>query len=47
MRLGGEGSWTGRALKLLAELGPFKLAYLEALLRAADVRASRKEARNA
>jgi CRISPR-associated endonuclease/helicase Cas3 len=47
MQLGGEGSWTGRALKLLAEIGPFKLAYLEALLRAADVRASRKEAKNA
>ena len=44
MQLGGEGSWTGRALKLLADLGPFRLTYLEALLRAADVRASRKEA---
>jgi CRISPR-associated endonuclease/helicase Cas3 len=44
MQLGGEGSWTARALKLLADLGPFKLAYLEALLRVADVRASRKEA---
>ena len=47
MQLGGEGSWTGRALKLLAELGPLKLAYLEALLRAADVRASQKEAKSA
>ncbi len=47
MQLGGEGSWTGPALKLLAELGPFKLAYLEALLRAADVRASQKEAKSA
>jgi CRISPR-associated endonuclease/helicase Cas3 len=46
MQLGGDGSWTARALKLLAELGPFKLAYLEALLRAADVRASQKEAQN-
>jgi len=44
MQLGGESSWTARALRLLAELGPFKMAYLEALLRAADVRASRKEA---
>ncbi len=47
MQLGGDGSWTARALKLLADLGPFKLAYLEALLRAADVRASRKEANHA
>jgi CRISPR-associated endonuclease/helicase Cas3 len=45
MQLGGEGSWTARALKLLADLGPFKLAYLEALLRAADVRASQMEAK--
>lgn len=44
MLLGGEKSWTAKALKLLADLGPFKLAYLEALLRAADVRASQKEA---
>jgi CRISPR-associated endonuclease/helicase Cas3 len=44
MQLGGEMSWTAAALTLLEELGPFKLAYLEALLRAADVRASRKEA---
>lgn len=44
IRLGGNASWTGRALELLAKLGPFKLAYLEALLRAADVRASKKEA---
>jgi CRISPR-associated endonuclease/helicase Cas3 len=47
MQLGGDDSWTARALKLLADLGPFKLAYLETLLRAADVRASRKEAENA
>ena len=45
MRLGGDTSWTGRSLELLAELGPFKLAYLEAILRAADCRASAKEAR--
>lgn len=44
MQLGGEQSWTASALALLAELGPFRLAYLESLLRAADVRASRKEA---
>jgi len=44
MQLGGEASWTGRALDLLSELGPFKLAYLEAILRIADVRATRKEA---
>jgi CRISPR-associated endonuclease/helicase Cas3 len=46
MQLGGLHSWTARALKLLADVGPFKLAYLEALLRAADVRASQKEAGN-
>ena len=42
-----ESSLDSEALKLLADLGPFKLAYLEALLRAADVRASQKEAKNA
>ncbi len=42
MRLGGERSWTANALKLLARLGPFQLAYLEALLRAADVRGSQR-----
>jgi CRISPR-associated endonuclease/helicase Cas3 len=47
MLLGSDSSWTARALRLLAELGPFKLAYLEALLRAADVRASQKEANHA
>jgi CRISPR-associated endonuclease/helicase Cas3 len=47
MRLGGEQSWTAKSLKLLADLGPFKLAYLEALLRAADVRASQKEVNHA
>jgi CRISPR-associated endonuclease/helicase Cas3 len=44
MQLGGKASWTGLALKLLGDIGPFKLAYLEAILRAADVRASQKEA---
>lgn len=43
MRLGGDGSWTARALQLLAEFGPFRLAYFEALLRAADEYASEKE----
>ena len=46
MQLGGDNSWGARALNLLTDLGPFKLAYLEALLRAADVQASRKEAGN-
>jgi CRISPR-associated endonuclease/helicase Cas3 len=43
MEFGGDGardSWTARMLRLLKEVGPFRLAYLEALLRAADVRAS-------
>jgi len=44
MKLGGN-SWTARALKLLDELGPFKLAYLEALLRAADQWVSNAERR--
>ena len=35
-----------RGAETAGGLGPFKLAYLEALLRAADVRASRKEAKN-
>ena len=47
MRMGGDLSWTARALNLLAEIGPFRLAYLEMILRAADVRASRQEAQNA
>jgi CRISPR-associated endonuclease/helicase Cas3 len=40
----GEGengeSWTAQALKLLDEYGPFKLAFLETLIRLADWRAS-------
>ncbi|MCY2987596.1 MAG: helicase-related protein [Planctomycetota bacterium] len=40
MQLGGETSWTANVLKRLGELGPFRLAYLESLLRAADCRAS-------
>lgn len=43
----GEGaqgpSWTTRTLRLLKALGPFRLAYLEALVRVADWRASRRE----
>ncbi|HRR34792.1 MAG TPA: HD domain-containing protein [Kiritimatiellia bacterium] len=35
-------SWGERCSALLAEHGPFQLAYLETLLRAADIRASRK-----
>jgi CRISPR-associated endonuclease/helicase Cas3 len=46
MRLG-EGaqgpSWNTRMRRLLAELGPFQLAWHEALLRIVDWRASRKE----
>ena len=38
-----ERSWLERSLDLLAWLGPFRLAYLEAILRAADMRASMKE----
>ncbi len=46
MRLG-EGpqgsSWTTRTQRLLAELGPFRLAWLESLVRVADWRATRAE----
>ena len=48
MRLG-EGrhgaSWAARTQALLEEHGPFRLAWLEALLRIADWRASAAEAR--
>lgn len=38
---GGEGeSWSSRTAQLIAALGPFRLAYLEALVRVADWRAS-------
>ena len=40
-------SWVERMLRLREEYGPFRLAYLEAMLRAADMRASRKEAAEA
>lgn len=36
----GRASWAARAQALLADLGPFRLAYLEALIRMADWRAS-------
>lgn len=43
----GEGqqgpSWTTRTRRLLASLGPFRLAWYEALVRIADWRASRRE----
>lgn len=41
---GGTDAWTGAALRLLVEHGPFRLAYLEMLVRAADWRASAGEA---
>lgn len=37
----GQPSWAERMLRLRDQLGPFRLAFLEALLRAADSRASR------
>lgn len=36
-------SWTERTRELLAQVGPFRLAWMETLLRVADWRASRKE----
>lgn len=39
----GAGSWTERVLNLRDQLGVFRLAYLEAVLRAADRRASKEE----
>jgi len=42
--LGEQGSsWTERCMKLLEEYGPFRLAWLETLVRLADWRASRVE----
>lgn len=38
-----QHTWIERALDLLDTLGPFRLAYLEALLRSADQRASARE----
>lgn len=37
----GQPSWTERMIRLRDLLGPFRLAYLEAILRAADMRASK------
>jgi len=42
----GQPSWLERSLALLEWLGPFRLAYLEAVLRAADMRASKEEQEN-
>lgn len=39
----GRRSWLDRTLELLNWLGPFRLAYLETIIRAADMRASKKE----
>lgn len=36
-------SWTERVIELLNQYGPFALAWLESLVRAADVRASRRD----
>ena len=38
----GSRAWSDRVLDLIAEHGPFRLAYLETLLRVADERASQK-----
>jgi CRISPR-associated endonuclease/helicase Cas3 len=44
MQFGAEkGSWTERTLRLRDELGPFRLAFLEMLLRAADEDASKDQ----
>lgn len=45
MELGGGGagpSWSDRMARVLEDLGPFRLAYLETLVRVADWRASQK-----
>lgn len=46
MEFGGDRSWTGQALQLLDEHGPFRLAFLEMLLRVADQQASMAEKRD-
>ena len=38
----GQASWAERMLNVLEQFGPFRLAYLETLLCAADRRASAK-----
>jgi CRISPR-associated endonuclease/helicase Cas3 len=46
MRMGrqdGQASWVERVIVLRDHYGPFRLAYLEALVRVADVRASMRE----
>jgi len=43
----GRPSWAERMIGLRDTLGPFRLAYLEAILRAADMRASRDAAQKA
>src|SRR5205807_2144871 len=48
MELGGGGearSWADRMLNLLEDHGPFRLAYLEALVRVADWRASARHSK--
>jgi CRISPR-associated endonuclease/helicase Cas3 len=40
----GEPSWSERIIGLRDRIGPFRLAHLEAILRAADMRASQKAA---
>jgi CRISPR-associated endonuclease/helicase Cas3 len=42
----GQPSWLERMLALRDRLGPFRLAWLETLLRAADARASAAESRH-
>jgi CRISPR-associated endonuclease/helicase Cas3 len=44
---GGAASWTDRVLRLRDELGPFRLAYLEMLLRIADETASARAEKEA
>jgi CRISPR-associated endonuclease/helicase Cas3 len=43
----GQGSWAERMIRLRDTLGPFRLAYLEAILRAADMRASERAGQTA
>jgi len=39
----GEGSWLEKTLALRDKHGPFRLSFMEALLRSADIRASIQE----